>query len=168
MAGDAETDGIPPPLAWVAAAVTTGAPFNRVLGAEVLELERTAGGGRALLQLPATEATEALHNHVGGPHAAVLFALGETAAAAVALVVFGDLAGSGVVPLIKGASIDYHRLVRGAVTAEAVFAADEASARASVAERGVATFPVQVTFRVEDEEEPSGAMVPRMALKRLG
>ena len=36
-----------------------------------------------------------LHNHLGGPHAAVLFGLGETAAFAVLLEVFGDLVEAG-------------------------------------------------------------------------
>ena len=54
-----------------------------------------------------------LHNHLGGPHAAVIFGLGETAAFGLLLEVFGDLVEAGVVPLIKSGQIDYTQVATG-------------------------------------------------------
>ncbi|MFN2523381.1 MAG: PaaI family thioesterase, partial [Mycobacteriales bacterium] len=58
--------------------------FVGTLGPRVLSSSRDG----ALLRL---DAGPELHNHLGGPHAAAIFGLGETAAFAVLLEVFGDL-----------------------------------------------------------------------------
>src|SRR5688500_12785991 len=54
-----------------------------------------------------------LHNHLGGPHAAAIFGLGETAAFVVLLEVFGDLVEAGSIPLVKSAEISYTAIVTG-------------------------------------------------------
>ncbi|HUR14760.1 MAG TPA: DUF4442 domain-containing protein [Mycobacteriales bacterium] len=140
-------------------AVVTSTPYARTLGARVRELDRT----RAVLEL---HAAEGLRNHLDGPHAATLFGLAETAAAAVCLSAFEDLVAHGCVPLIKGAEISYVAIARGRVLATAELACDEAGVRSSVAERDLAVFPVDVT--VTDE---AGIVTTRcrlqMALKRL-
>ena len=107
-----------------------------------------------------------LHNHLGGPHAAVLFGLGETAAFAVLLEVFGDLVESGrAVPLIKSGTISYSAIATGPLLATARLDGDEAGARASLDERGVATFDVEVLFRRETDDVQTAVMTARMALK---
>ena len=135
-----------------------GTAFARTLGAHVVS---RSGTGAVL----AVEAPESLHNHVGGPHAATLFGLAETAAAAVILTVFEDLFRDGAVPLIKSAEIRYLAIATGEVTASAEFTGDADGVRASLAERGVAVFPVEVSLTC------AGVEVARfdgqMALKRF-
>lgn len=114
----------------------------------------------------AVDAPLTLHNHVGGPHAATLFGLAETAAAAVVLTVFEDLFRAGAVPLIKSAEITYLAIAQGEVTASARFGGEEDGVRESMRLRGVAVFPVEVTLT-----NAAGAVVarmtPQMALKRF-
>ena len=116
--------------------------FVHVLGPTVLSTDP------ALLRL---DAGPELHNHVGGPHAAVIFGLGETTAFVVLLQVFGDLVEAGAVPLVKKAEIDYSAVVTGPLLAAGTLLGDEAGARASLAERGRASFPVEVRFRRQDD-----------------
>ncbi|ANY06710.1 DUF4442 domain-containing protein [Pseudonocardia sp. HH130630-07] len=59
------------------------------------------------------------HNHVGGPHAAVMFGLGETASGAVGLAAFAA-AGDRAVPLVVRSEIRYLKLAKGDLRAEAV------------------------------------------------
>lgn len=142
------------------ARIEGGTAFARTLGATLSEL----ADGAAVMRL---DALPGLHNHVGGPHAATLFGLGETAAAAVVVSVFRDLVEDGVVPLIKSATIDYRAIATGVVTASAHLAGDgEDGVRESVATRGVAVFPVEVVFRRETDGVETGSMTAQMALKR--
>jgi acyl-coenzyme A thioesterase PaaI-like protein len=107
-----------------------------------------------------------LHNHVGGPHAAVIFGLGETAAFGLLLEVFGDLVEAGqALPLIKSGSIAYSAIATGPLLATARLVDDEAGARASLAERGVATFDIEVVFTRETDDVQTAVMTARMALK---
>ena len=132
--------------------------FVKVLGPRVLSTEP------ALLRL---DAGPELHNHVGGPHAAAIFGLGETAAFVVLLQVFGDLVESGAVPLVKDAQIGYSAIVTGPLLAAASLAVgEEDGVRASVAERGRATFPVDVRFRREQDDVETAVATYRMALLR--
>jgi len=137
-----------------------GTPFAETLGAELVEL----GHDQVVLRL---DADVSLHNHVGGPHAATLFGLAETAAAAVILSRFNDLVEEGCVPLIKGARIDYTAIATGPVTATARFAGDEPGVRASITARGVAVFPVEIALTTQDGRQ-TASMRAEMALKRLG
>lgn len=138
--------------------VEAGTPFAQLLGAKLVEL----GPRHAVLAL---DAPEALRNHVGGPHAATLFGLAETAAAGVLVTLFQDLVEDGCVPLIKGAEVSYRAIATGPVTATATFVGDEAGVRASVAERGVAVFPVDVALSTADGTETASVRA-EMALKR--
>ena len=139
--------------------VVKGSAFARTLGPTVVRL----GDGEAVLEL---DAPESLHNHVGGPHAATLFGFAETAAAGVILAVFQDLVEAGAVPLIKSAEISYTAIATGPVTATARFAGDAAGVRASMAERGVAVFPVDIAVTIADGTETC-RMRAQMALKHL-
>lgn len=108
-----------------------------------------------------------LHNHVGGPHAAAIFGLGETTAFALLLERFGDLVEQGAVPLVKSAEISYRTVVTGPLLATARLVDDEVAARASLGERGVAVFAVEVAFTREDDGVQAGTMTAQMALKRF-
>jgi len=143
----------------LAALVVGGTPFARTLGPHLVSL----GGGEAVLSV---EAPESLHNHVGGPHAATLFGFAETAAAGVVLSVFEDLLRDGAVPLIKSAEIVYTAIAQGPVTATARFTGDEDGVRASMTERGVAVFPVEISVTTADGTE-TARMHAQMALKRF-
>ena len=140
------------------AAIEAGTPFARTLGPVLVSV----GDGEAVLRL---DAPAALHNHVGGPHAATLFGLGETAAFGALLAVFPDLVEAGAVPLIKGAQVSYLAIATGVVTATARFGGQEDGVRESYARRGVAVFPVEVAMSVGDVEVCS--MTAQMALKRF-
>jgi hypothetical protein len=133
--------------------------FVRTLGARVLSSSRD----ETLLRL---DAGPELHNHVGGPHAAAIFGLGETAAFALLLEVFGDLVDAGTaLPLIKSGSIAYSAIATGPLLANARLVDDEAGARASLAERGVATFNIEIVFRREIDDVQTAVMTAQMALK---
>ena len=135
--------------------------FVRTLGATVVSSSRDG----ALLRL---DAGPELHNHLGGPHAAVIFGLGETTAFAVLLEVFGDLVESATaIPLIKDASIAYSAVATGPLLAAGRLVDDQAAARASFEDRGIATFVIEVAFRREADDVQTAVMTARMALKRL-
>ena len=108
-----------------------------------------------------------LHNHVGGPHAAVLFGLAETTALVVLLEVFGDLVEQGAVPLIKGSEIGYSALATGPVVATGRFVDDEQSARDAYAAKGTAVFAVEVVLSRESDGQPTAVVRPQMAVKRF-
>ena len=142
------------------AALVAGAPgFVHLLGPEVVR----SSPAEAVLRLPDRPD---LHNHVGGPHAAALFGLGETTAFVVLLEVFGDLVEQGAVPLVKAAEIDYRAVATGPVLATGRLTGDADGARAALAERGVAVFAVDVAFAREDDRTATGTMTAQMALRR--
>ena len=68
-------------------------------------------------------------NHVGGPHAAAMFALAESATGAVATAAFGDMMDRAVL-LPTTATMDYVAIARGDLTATARLDADADAARA--------------------------------------
>ena len=122
----------------------------------------TSARDGALLRL---DAGPDLHNHLGGPHAAVLFGLGETAAFAVLLEVFGDLVEAGAVPLVKSSQIAYTAISTGPVLAASRLVGDEAGARASYGTRGTAVFDVEVVFRRERDDVETARATYAMALR---
>lgn len=96
----------------VGAAMTAAVPWVRTAGVRFGE----AGPERVVAHLPDAPPT---HNHVGGPHAAMIFGLGETASGAVALAAFAATMDRAT-PLVVTADIRYLRLARGPLTATAV------------------------------------------------
>lgn len=143
----------------VPALLHSGKGFLGTLGPRVVSSSRDG----ATLRL---DAGPELHNHVGGPHAAVIFGLGETAAFGLLLEVFGDLVEAGAVPLVKTATISYSAIATGPLLATSRLVDDEASARESLAARGVATFDVEIVFVRESDDVQTAVMTARMALKR--
>ena len=71
----------------------------------------------------------AYRNHVGGPHAAAMFAVAESATGAVAIAAFGDLMDRAVL-LPTTATMDYIAIARGDLTATARLDGDAEAARA--------------------------------------
>lgn len=86
----------------------------------------------------------AQHNHVGGPHAAMIFGIGETASGAVVMAAFAGELGRAV-PLVVTSEIRYKKVAKGDLRAEAVLgrAAGEITAELDAGQRP--EFPVHVT-----------------------
>jgi acyl-coenzyme A thioesterase PaaI-like protein len=96
---------------WVGTALTQAVPWVKTVG--ITFGETTAE--RAVVYLADDPQ---LHNHVKGPHAAMIFGLGETASGAVGLAAFGS-AGDRATPLVVRSEVEYLKLARGPLTAEA-------------------------------------------------
>jgi acyl-coenzyme A thioesterase PaaI-like protein len=151
---------MPPVDAGLVYSVEQGTPFAATLGAQLTEISAE----RVSLEV---EAPAILNNHLGGPHAAAIYGLAELAAVGVTLARFGDLVlKNGVLPVVKGAEIRYVRVARGRLTATAEFAGDDDAVRASVAERGRASFPCDVVVRDATGTETTRARV-EMALRTV-
>jgi len=117
-------------------------PWVRTTGIEFEEVSAT----RVVASLPDDET---LRNHVGGPHAAMMFGLGETASGAVVMAAFAAHMGKAT-PLVARADISYKKLALGVLRAEAVLgrAAEEVLAEL---ESGVRPeFPVTITITNAD------------------
>jgi acyl-coenzyme A thioesterase PaaI-like protein len=134
--------------------------FLGTLGPELVSVD----GEKAVLRL---DAGPHLHNHVGGPHAAALFGLGELAAFALLLRALGPEVRSGGVPFIKSGSIEYQALVTEPVVATARILDDLAGVRARFEERGSVSFDCEVVFTLQASGQQSTVMRPRMTLKRF-
>ncbi|WP_238016750.1 DUF4442 domain-containing protein [Dactylosporangium sp. AC04546] len=130
----------------LAAGLISAVPFARTVGIEITDVTLDAGGVRATATLPDEER---LHNHVAGPHAGALFALGETASGAVVMAAFGQHLSLGT-PLAVRADIAYHKLARGPVTATATLdrRVDEVIAELQAGERP--EFPVTIEIARAD------------------
>lgn len=89
------------------------------------------------------------HNHIGGPHAGVMFTLGETASGAIVLAAFGDQF-SRAVPLAVSAEIAYKKLAMGAVTATATLGRPAAEVVAELDAGQRPEFPVTIAIRRAD------------------
>jgi acyl-coenzyme A thioesterase PaaI-like protein len=100
-------------VATLAAGMSQAVPLVRTLGIRFTDLAEN--GAEVSAQLPDRED---LHNHVGGPHAGVLFSLGETVSGGVVLSAFADQLAD-TVPLAVGARIAYRKLAMGTVSATA-------------------------------------------------
>ena len=144
----------------VAALIHGAGGFVATLGPRVVR----SSPAEALLRL---DAGPELHNHMGGPHAAAIFGLGETTAFVVLLEAFGDLVEAGAVPLVKSAEIAYSAVATGPLLATGRLVDDDVAARASLGQRGVAVFAVAVAFTREQDGAQTALMTAQMALKRF-
>jgi acyl-coenzyme A thioesterase PaaI-like protein len=117
-------------------------PWVRTTGIEFEEVSAT----RVVASLPDDET---LRNHVGGPHAAMMFGLGETASGAVVMAAFAAHMGKAT-PLVARADISYKKLALGVLRAEAVLgrAAEEVLAELESGTRP--EFPVTITITNAD------------------
>ncbi|MDQ3578687.1 MAG: DUF4442 domain-containing protein [Actinomycetota bacterium] len=129
-------------FAWVADAIKQTVPWVTTAGIEFTEL----AVDRVVCALPDREDQR---NHVGGPHAAVIFGLAETASGAVALASFADLM-SRATPLVARSEVRYRRLAKGALTAEAVLGRPAAEVVAELDAGQKPEFAVECTIRDAD------------------
>jgi acyl-coenzyme A thioesterase PaaI-like protein len=140
----------------IRAGMPAAVPFIRTLGLEYDDVTETT----AVLRMPDRPD---LHNHVGGPHAGAIFALGESASGAVVLAAFADLLGN-VTPLAAGADITYRKLALGAVRAAATLGRNASEVRAELADGGIPQFPVTVQI-LDGADNVTAEMNIRWALK---
>ncbi|MCS7484258.1 DUF4442 domain-containing protein [Umezawaea endophytica] len=127
---------------FVADAMKQGVPWVGTAGIDFIEVE----GHRVLVELPDGEANR---NHVGGPHAAVVFGAGETASGAVVLAAFSKHMDKAT-PLVARAEISYKRVATGVLRAEAVLGRPAADVIAELASGTRPEFPVHVTVTRSD------------------
>lgn len=107
----------------------------------------------------------AYRNHVGGPHAAAMFAAAESATGAVALAVFGDLLDRAVL-VPATATIDFLKVAKGDLTATATIDADVDACRATFEAGRRPEFDI-VAEITDAEGVPTGRMRARWTLKLL-
>ena|SRR5688572_6128176 len=131
-------------------------PWVRTTGIEFEEVSAT----RVVASLPDDET---LRNHVGGPHAAMMFGLGETASGAVVMAAFAAHMGKAT-PLVARADISYKKLALGVLRAEAVLgrAAEEVLAELESGTRP--EFPVTITI-TDADGVTTGEMIVIWTLK---
>ncbi|WP_253887682.1 DUF4442 domain-containing protein [Actinokineospora diospyrosa] len=126
-------------LGWVADAMKQTVPWVSTAGVEFVEV----AADRVVCSLP--DAPEQ-RNHVGGPHAAVLFGLAETASGAVGLASFAAEMGRAT-PLVVRSEISYRKLALGPLTAEAVLSRPAAEVIAELDAGTRPEFAVKCTIR---------------------
>lgn len=122
-------------------------PFVRTLGLEFDEVALD----RAVLRMPDRDD---LHNHVGGPHAGAMFALGESASGAIVIANFMAVLDRAT-PLAKHAEIDYLKVAMGDVTADARMTRTRADVIADLDAGKTAKFDVAVALRDASGEHTS-------------
>jgi acyl-coenzyme A thioesterase PaaI-like protein len=125
-------------LSWVGATMRQTVPWVRTVGISFDEVTPE----RAVLRLPDDPG---LRNHVDGPHAAMIFGVGETATGAVTLAAFASVM-ERVTPLPVRSEIAYQRIARGPLTAVAVLARPAAEVLAELESGTRPEFGVDVTI----------------------
>ena len=122
----------------IAASMKQAVPYVKTTGIDFEE----ASASRVVATLPDDET---LHNHIGGPHAAMMFGLGESASGAVVMAAFAAHLGKAT-PLAVRAEIAYKKIAMGPLRAEAVLgrSADEVLAELESGTRP--EFPVTITI----------------------
>lgn len=133
-------------------------PMVATLGLEYVEVS----DARAIVVL---RDQPSYRNHVGGPHAAAMFAVAESATGAVALAAFGDYMDRAVL-LPKTATMEFLKIARGDLTATAYIDADVAAARAQFDLGSRPEFDI-VADITNSEGEPTGRLRALWTLKRL-
>ncbi|ACU34273.1 DUF4442 domain-containing protein [Actinosynnema pretiosum subsp. pretiosum] len=123
----------------VADAMRKSVPWVQTNGVEFTEV----GVDRVVAALPDRPESR---NHVGGPHAAMLFGVGETASGAVVMAAFGGHLDRAT-PLVARAEIAYRKLALGPLTAEAVLERPAADVVAELEGGQRPEFPVRVSVR---------------------
>lgn len=133
-------------------------PMVGTLGLEYTEVT----ADHAVVALPDDPA---YRNHVGGPHAAAMFAAAESATGAMAIAAFGDLMDRAVL-VPTTATIDFLKVAKGPLTATATIDADVAAARAQFEAGQRPEFDI-VAEITNAEGEVTGRMRARWTLKLL-
>jgi acyl-coenzyme A thioesterase PaaI-like protein len=112
-------------------AILAALPFNKHVGLSVDVVEE-GHGLVTLLDRPE------IHNHIGTPHAGALFTAAEAASGAAILGAFAENLGE-LTPLALNARIEYLKVAKGNITAEATMRGTKAEALVEFAkaEKGV-------------------------------
>lgn len=124
---------------WVAEAITSSVPWVSTSGVAFDTITPT----RVTCSLPDRPEQR---NHAGGPHAAVMFGLAETASGGIALAAFSDYMASAT-PLVLRSEIRYRKLAVGPLTAEAVLTRPAADVVAELESGTRPELPVECTIR---------------------
>ncbi|MGW6936636.1 DUF4442 domain-containing protein [Lentzea sp. NPDC054927] len=125
-------------VSFVADAMKQAVPYVKTTGIEFEEVS----AGRIVASLPDDPA---LHNHIGGPHAAMMFGLGESTSGAVVMAAFAAHLGKAT-PLAVRAEIAYKKIAMGVVRAEAVLGRSVDEILAELESGSRPEFPVTVTL----------------------
>jgi acyl-coenzyme A thioesterase PaaI-like protein len=120
-------------------------PWVGTVGIEFVEVTAE----RAVLRLPDEPG---LRNHVGGPHAAMIFGVGETATGAVTLAAFASTM-ERATPLPVRSEIAYQRIARGPLTAVAVLGRPAEDVLAELDAGTRPEFGIDVTITDGDGQE---------------
>ena len=123
---------------FVADAMKQAVPWVKTVGVEFPEVT----GERVVADLPDRED---LRNHVGGPHAAMMFGVAETASGAVVMAAFAAHLAKAT-PLVARSEIAYKKLALGPLRAEAVLGRPAAEVVAELEAGTRPEFPVTVTI----------------------
>ncbi|GAA3460212.1 DUF4442 domain-containing protein [Saccharothrix longispora] len=123
---------------FVADAMKQAVPWVKTSGVEFPEV----AGDRVVAELPDREE---LRNHVGGPHAAMVFGVAETASGAVVMAAFAEHLAKAT-PLVVRSDIAYRKLALGVLRAEAVLGRPAADVVAELESGTRPEFPVDVTI----------------------
>lgn len=146
------------PASQVGPTMSAMIPMVRTLGLEFLEVS----SGRAVVRL---RDQADYRNHVGGPHAAAMFALAETATGAITLAVFGDLLDEAA-PVPIATSYDFVAVALGDLTATATPESDLAEARRTY-DAGIRPEFDIVAEVTDGQGMVTGRFRSRWSLKRL-
>jgi acyl-coenzyme A thioesterase PaaI-like protein len=125
-------------VSWVGVALQQAVPWVRAASVEFGEIAPE----RVVARLP--DPPE-LRNHVGGPHAAMIFGLGETASGAVGLAAFAGVMDR-VTALPVRSEIAYQKIARGPLTAVAELGRPAADVLAELDAGARPEFPVEVSI----------------------
>lgn len=109
--------------------------------------------------------TPPYRNHVGGPHAAVMFGVAESATGAVAIAAFGDMLDRAVL-LPVTATIDFLSIALGDLTATASLQGDPAEIRAKFASGTRPEFEITAEI-TNSENKVTGRVATVWTLKPL-
>lgn len=142
--------------AWVAEAMTKMVPWVCTAGVDFVEV----AADRVVCHLPDVEEQR---NHVGGPHAAVMFGAAETASGAVGVASFSSTM-ERATPLVVNAEIHFRKLARGALTAEAVLGRPASEVIAELDAGHRPEFPVHCTIR-DNNGTTTGEMTVNWTLR---
>jgi acyl-coenzyme A thioesterase PaaI-like protein len=132
-------------LSWVGETMRQTVPWVGTVGVEFVEVTPE----RAVLRLPDDPG---LRNHVGGPHAAMIFGLGETATGAVTLAAFASTM-ERATPLPVRSDIAYQRIARGQLTAVALLGRSAADVLAELDAGTRPEFGIDVTVTDGEDRE---------------
>ena len=135
----------------IAAGMSQAVPFAGHLGVTVTEMAE----GEATALLP--EADE-LKNHVGSQHAGALFTAAENASGAAFVGAFVERMGE-ITPLARSAEIDYEKIARGPITAQATLGMPKEEALATLDRDGKVEFPCAVVLNDADGTQVASATV---------